>query len=136
MTLSLLAQAGESASPGGAISWLWLTIALPLAGFLINGALSIWRPRAKSAVSLVGTTVLIAAFAVAVAIFLQLWQAPPEEPYILRLWTWLPVERFRIDFALQIDRHALEISDHALDLGHSPPLFVDLKFLQADQRFT
>ncbi|MGE5090844.1 MAG: NADH-quinone oxidoreductase subunit L [Bacillota bacterium] len=104
MTLSLVAETASGIP--GAIGLAWLLIALPLAGFLINGALSIWRPRAKSAVSVVGTTVLIAAFVVAAAIFLQLWQAPPEEPYILRLWTWLPVERFRIDFALQIDQLA------------------------------
>jgi NADH-quinone oxidoreductase subunit L len=104
MTLSLVAETASGIP--GAIGLAWLLIALPLAGFLINGALSIWRPHAKSAVSVVGTMVLIAAFVVAAAIFLQLWQAPPEEPYILRLWTWLPVERFRIDFALQIDQLA------------------------------
>ncbi|HEU4761310.1 MAG TPA: hypothetical protein VFS74_03240, partial [Gemmatimonadales bacterium] len=70
MTLSLLAQAGESASPGGAISWLWLTIALPLAGFLINGGLSVRRSQAKAVVSVVGTAVLFGAFIVALAAFL------------------------------------------------------------------
>ena len=41
-----------------------------------------------------------------------------------------------LDFALEVDRHALEIGDHALDLGDPSALFIDLKFLQADQRFT
>jgi hypothetical protein len=41
-----------------------------------------------------------------------------------------------LDFALEIDRHALEIGDHAFDLGNPSALFVDLKFLQADQRFS
>jgi hypothetical protein len=41
-----------------------------------------------------------------------------------------------MDFALQIDRHTLEIGDHAFDLGNPSALFVDLKLLQADQRFT
>ena len=40
------------------------------------------------------------------------------------------------DLTLQIDRHALKVSDHALDLGHPPSLFLDLEFPQADQRFT
>jgi hypothetical protein len=40
-----------------------------------------------------------------------------------------------LDFALEVDRHALEISDHAFDLGNPSALLVDLKFLQADQRF-
>src|SRR5205814_640392 len=43
---------------------------------------------------------------------------------------------FGLDFALEVDRHALEISDHAFDLGYPSALFVDLKLLQADQRFT
>jgi hypothetical protein len=41
-----------------------------------------------------------------------------------------------LDFALQIDRHTLEIGDHAFNLGYSSALFIDLKLLQADQRFT
>ena len=34
-----------------------------------------------------------------------------------------------LDFTLQIDRHALEVSNHALDLSHPPTLFLDLEFL-------
>jgi NADH-quinone oxidoreductase subunit L len=101
-----LFQETAAAGAPGAIGLAWLLLALPTAGFLVNGALSIWRPRAKGAVSVVGPAVLIASFAVAVAIFLQLWQAPPESPYILRLWTWLPVDTLRIEFALQIDQLA------------------------------
>jgi hypothetical protein len=41
-----------------------------------------------------------------------------------------------LDFALEIDRHALEVGDHAFDLGNPSALLVDLKFLQADQRFS
>ncbi|HSS38723.1 MAG TPA: hypothetical protein VLT58_08135, partial [Polyangia bacterium] len=59
----------------GAIGLAWLLLALPLAGFLINGALSLWAPRAKAAVSLVGPAVLVAAFGVALAIFAALRQA-------------------------------------------------------------
>jgi NADH-quinone oxidoreductase subunit L len=104
MTLSLLAQAGESASPGGAISLLWLTIALPLAGFLVNGWLSVRRSKAKAIVSFVGPAVLFAAFAVAVAAFVQLQGMDAEAPIVRRLWSWLPVDNFHIDLALQYDQ--------------------------------
>src|SRR5262245_29114948 len=40
-----------------------------------------------------------------------------------------------LDLALEIDRHALEIGNHAFDLGNPSALLVDLKLLQADQRF-
>ena len=38
---------------------VWLVVALPLAGFLVNGALALWRPQAKTAVSVVGAGVLL-----------------------------------------------------------------------------
>jgi hypothetical protein len=41
-----------------------------------------------------------------------------------------------LDLALEIDRHALEVGDHAFDLGNPSALLVDLKFLQADERFS
>ena len=52
--------------------WVWLTVAFPLLGFLVNGALAIRRPRAKDAVSAVGVGVLVASFLVAVGVFLEL----------------------------------------------------------------
>ena len=40
----------------------------------------------------------------------------------------------RLDLALEIDRHAVELGDHALDLRNPAPLLVNLKFLQPDER--
>ena len=39
-------------------SLVWLTVALPLAGFLVNGGLSLRRSPSRSAVSTVGVGVL------------------------------------------------------------------------------
>src|SRR5690349_10770400 len=83
---------------------VWLVVALPLAGFLVNGALALWRPRAKTAVSVVGAGVLLAAFAVAAAIFLGLVGQPPAAPVIVRLWSWLPVDKLQVDLAFQVDQ--------------------------------
>ncbi|MEO6057150.1 MAG: NADH-quinone oxidoreductase subunit L [Gemmatimonadales bacterium] len=83
---------------------VWLAVALPLAGFLVNGALSLWRPRAKGLVSLVGPGVLLGAFAVSLGVFLELWRQPPHEPLIVRLWSWLPVDRLQVDLAFQVDQ--------------------------------
>ncbi len=84
--------------------WVWLTIALPLAGFLVNGALAIRRPDAKNLVSAVGVGVLLAAFAVSMAVFIQLWLHPPHAPIIVSLWRWLPVGTLQLDFAIQVDQ--------------------------------
>ncbi len=105
MTLSLLAGAQHAgAAAPGAIGLVWLLVALPLAGFLINGALSLWSARATTAVSVVGPAVLLGSFALSIAIFLQLRQVPPHVPYIVSLWTWLPVGALTVDFAFQVDQ--------------------------------
>ena len=108
MTLSLLAaQAAEAAAhavPEGAAKWVWVAVALPLLGFLINGTLSLVRPAAKSVVSLVGAGVLLLAFGVAVAIWYQLRGHPPEAPIIVELWRWMPVGSLDIRFAVQVDQ--------------------------------
>jgi NADH-quinone oxidoreductase subunit L len=83
---------------------VWLAVALPMAGFLVNGALAIWRPRAKRLVSVVGPGVLLGAFAVSLGVFLELWRDPPPVPLIVKLWPWLPVERLQVDLAFQVDQ--------------------------------
>jgi NADH-quinone oxidoreductase subunit L len=83
---------------------VWLAVALPLAGFLVNGALALWRPGAKSLVSVVGCGVLLGAFAVSVGVFLELWRGQPQAPIIVTLWPWLPVERLQVDLAFQVDQ--------------------------------
>ncbi len=83
---------------------VWLAVALPVAGFLLNGALSLWRPQAKGAVSVIGPGVLLAAFAVGLGVFLELWREPPHAPIIVRLWSWLPVDRLQVDLAFQVDQ--------------------------------
>ena len=83
---------------------VWLAVALPLAGFLVNGALALWRPRAKGLVSLAGPGVVLGAFVVSVGVFLELWRGQPQAPVIVKLWPWLPVGRLQVDLALQVDQ--------------------------------
>jgi len=105
MTLSLLAvQAAEAAGPEGAVRWVWLAVALPFLGFLVNGALALRRPQARSLVSMVGAGVLLGAFVVAALVFLQLRSHPPEAPILVELWRWIPSGALDIRFALQVDQ--------------------------------
>lgn len=87
-----------------AVHWTWLLLAFPLAGFLINGALSFFAPRAKMAISIVGVGVLAAAFLVALVVARAVWAAPPEDPWVLRYWSWIPAGALQVDFALQLDQ--------------------------------
>jgi NADH-quinone oxidoreductase subunit L len=83
---------------------VWLTVALPVAGFLANGTLALWRPQSKGLVSVLGPGTLLGAFAVSVGIFLELWREPPHAPVIVTLWPWLPVDRLQVDLAFQVDQ--------------------------------
>ena len=85
-------------------SLVWLTVALPLAGFLVNGALAIRRPGAKDLVSVVGVGSLLGSFAVALSVFIELLLTPPHRPVIVSLWRWLPVGPLQLDFAFQVDQ--------------------------------
>jgi NADH-quinone oxidoreductase subunit L len=84
--------------------WVWLTVAFPLLGFLVNGGLALRRPGAKDAVSVVGVGVLVASFLVAVGVFLELWRHPPHAPIVVNLWRWMPVDTLQIDMAFQVDQ--------------------------------
>ncbi len=84
--------------------WVWLAVAFPLLGFLINGGLSLRRPQAKDLVSVVGVGVLAASFLVSAALFLQLRAQPPHQPILVDLWRWLPVGSLQIDMGFQLDQ--------------------------------
>jgi NADH-quinone oxidoreductase subunit L len=83
---------------------LWTVPALPLAGFVLNGLLAFWHPKAKAAVSLIGVGSVAAAFAAAAWIVWALHGHPPAEPLTVRYWSWLPVGALQVDVALQLDQ--------------------------------
>ncbi len=85
----------------GLAAWVWLVLALPLAGFLVNGALVFVRPRANGLVTLVGVGTVAAAFGVAVAVATAV--GPAHEPLVFRYWDWITAGALRVDFALQVD---------------------------------
>ena len=85
------------------IQLVWLAVLFPLFGALFNGVLAARGSRAKGLVSVVGVGSLLAAFAVAIGVFLELRQGTEESVRIL-LWHWMPVSpRLNIDLALQVD---------------------------------
>jgi NADH-quinone oxidoreductase subunit L len=85
------------------MSLVWLVPLLPLLGFVLNGTLALTRPRAKTAVSLIGTGVLLAAFAVAVTVVRDLAAAHPAGPVVFTYWDWIPVGTLHVAAALQVD---------------------------------
>ena len=81
-----------------------LLILLPFLGFLVNGALSIWRPSAKGAVTAVGVGSVAIAFGLAAGIFGVMMGAHTEAPFVKSLWPWIETGSLKVDLALQVDR--------------------------------
>ncbi|MFI5209865.1 MAG: NADH-quinone oxidoreductase subunit L, partial [Gemmatimonadales bacterium] len=104
--LPLAAAASVAAGDTGAADvvarWGGAVLGLPLLGFLINGALALWAPKARRAVALVGPGVVLGAFAIAVLRLLPA-QEGAEGPVVGTLWTWLSVESLKVNVALQLD---------------------------------
>jgi NADH-quinone oxidoreductase subunit L len=78
---------------------IWLTIALPLAGVLINGLLG--RRLGPKVVSLVAPLMVLLAFLVGVGAFFETWGR--EEAVPVMLWTWATVGDFNVPISLLVD---------------------------------
>ncbi|MEE8243975.1 MAG: NADH-quinone oxidoreductase subunit L [Pseudomonadales bacterium] len=86
------------------VALVWLAVLLPFLGFLANGWLSFFRPDAKRAVSVIGVGVLAGAFLVALVVVWGFAGSGSAEPYIVHLWSWMPVGELQIDLAFQVDQ--------------------------------
>ncbi|PUZ29183.1 NADH-quinone oxidoreductase subunit L [Chitinophaga parva] len=80
---------------------VWLVPLLPFIGFLVNGLGRKFLP--KAGVSVVGSGSVIAAFAIAVGIFLQV-KAPGFTPQVVSLFDFISVGKLQIPFAFQVDQ--------------------------------
>ena len=92
--------------PTPPLSLLWVVPALPLLGFVVNGTLSLTRPTAQRAVSIVGVGSLALAFAAAALAVAELARLHPTGPLVFRYWEWIPAGDLQVAFALQLDQLA------------------------------
>ncbi len=92
--------------PTPPLSLLWVVPALPLLGFVVNGTLSLTRPTAQRAVSIVGVGTLALAFAAAALAVAELARLHPTGPLVFRYWEWIPAGDLQVAFALQLDQLA------------------------------
>jgi NADH-quinone oxidoreductase subunit L len=90
--------------PAVPLSLLWVVPALPLVGFVVNGALALARPTAKRAVSIAGVGTLVLAFAAAALAVAQLARQHPTAPLVFHYWEWIPAGDLQVAFALQLDQ--------------------------------
>ncbi len=92
---------------------LGVLILLPIFGFVANGSIAFFGKRADEGstttarhplVTLIGPGVILAAFGVAVALFLDMQRAPEQALHIVRYGQWMPVGNLVIDWSLQLDQ--------------------------------
>jgi len=144
MLLSGVQEAAQHAAAGTAMDWLWLVPVLPLLGFVLNGAISLFTatkfgPADPSAAghghghgadshasdghdhahpephrlawlsSIIGPGVLIAAFGVAVAVFMAYRAGAGEhgEPVVQNYFQWVVTGDLSISASLMIDQLSL-----------------------------
>jgi NADH-quinone oxidoreductase subunit L len=83
--------------------WGAVVIGLPFLGFLVNGALALWRPKARSAVAAIGPGVVLGSFAAAVFGLLPAIAGAEEGRVVASLWHWITVGKLQLDAAIQVD---------------------------------
>ena len=89
---------------GTAADLIWLAPALALLGFVLNGTLALWRPAAKTAVSIIGTGVLLGAFGISLAVFQAFAGLHTEAPLVFTYWSWVPAGDLQVSVAFQVDQ--------------------------------
>ncbi len=99
---ALLLRLADAMPTGGGVP-LWPVLLLPLVGFLVNATIAFARPASKTLVSLVGPGVVLAAFGVAVAGFLQLQAPGAPEAITLELWRWIEAGDLQVNIAFRLD---------------------------------
>jgi NADH-quinone oxidoreductase subunit L len=90
--------------PAPPLSLLWVVPALPLLGFVVNGALALAGARTKRAVSIVGVGTLALAFVAGAFAVVGLARLHPTEPLVFTYWQWLGADQLQVAFALQLDQ--------------------------------
>ncbi|HEY5086771.1 MAG TPA: NADH-quinone oxidoreductase subunit L [Gemmatimonadaceae bacterium] len=68
------------------------------------GSQVVSRPRFAGLVSIIGPSVILLSFLLAVAIFVAMRSVDMSTPFIQRYWSWIPVGDLHLDFAFQLDQ--------------------------------
>ena len=86
---------------------MYLTVLLPLLGFIINGAFGS-KIKNEKVIGIIGSGVIGLSFLITVFAFFQTLALPVEErKTIINLFTWLKVSSLDVGFAYQVDQLSL-----------------------------
>lgn len=82
------------------VNLIWISIAAPLAGVLINGLLG--RRLGKTAAGVIGSLLILVAFVVGALVFVQV-PALAGHRAVVHLWNWATIGEFTVDISLLVD---------------------------------
>jgi NADH-quinone oxidoreductase subunit L len=89
------------------IQLIYLTVLLPLVGFLINGVFG-KKIKNEKVIGIIGSGVIGVSFLIVVAAFFETLALPPDQRRtIVNLFTWLNVADLNVSFAYQVDQLSL-----------------------------
>lgn len=92
------------------IQYIYLTVLLPLLGFLINGILGS-KIKNEKVIGIIGSSTIGISFLIAVGAFIQTLGLPEDaRKTIVPLFTWLNVGGLNVSFAYQVDQLSLIMS--------------------------
>ena len=81
-------------------NYIWLIPVLPLAGFIINGLFR--NTLSEKLIGFIGSIMVLAAFGLSVAAFLQVKST--GHPINVTLYNWISVKNFNVPFAFLVDQ--------------------------------
>ena len=86
------------------INWIYLTVALPLLGFLINGLLGS-RIKNEKIIGIIGSGAVGIPFLISLFSLFELIALPPDERNVtVSLFNWLSVGWLNVNFAYRVDQ--------------------------------
>jgi NADH-quinone oxidoreductase subunit L len=89
------------------INLMYLTILLPLAGFLVNGIFGS-KIKNEKVIGIIGSGTVGLSFLIVVGAFFQTLNLPVEQrQHIIELFTWLKVGGLNVGFSYQVDQLSL-----------------------------
>ena len=83
------------------IDLIWLTIALPLLGVLINGLFG--RQLGRTMNGIIGAGTVVLAFIVSLLVSAQVSGLPDHNSATVKLWDWVTIGSFDVSFSLLVD---------------------------------
>ncbi len=116
------------------IDAVWLIPALPLAGFLI--ILVAGRKLGDPKAGWLATTMLGAAFLVAVGVFIDLLSNGSEDRvHVVKLFTWIPVGALHVDMAFLVDPLSISMCLFVTGIGALIHLY-SIGYMHGDPKFS